>query len=98
MANYASNEVRIAFNEGASLEEKLLFLKDFSEKFSYIQMDIEEECDSYIVCFESRWTAPIDIMNEFLKDKRYNLESFMGVSTEWGNLYYEAFELTNKEG
>lgn len=89
MANYASNIVYLTFNEEKTVEEKDSILMEFDKQFKINNYPEDLEQCSHQIEFESKWTAPLEYLQEF---SNKNNISVKGVAFEFENDYMEVFE------
>jgi hypothetical protein len=98
MAVICNNIIHVSFNvdndDTTGPEAKKKFVDDFASIFEMYDLDrayeYAEENEALEIDFSSKWSAPIDILQEFCD--KYNL-TIIGVAYEFANGYVESFEL-----
>jgi hypothetical protein len=93
MANMADNSAKLSFVTETSFEDKERIFKKFSEEFHSADFneEITEEADSYIIYFESKWTAPLKFLEKLVSEEDC-IESIIGIASEFSNDYVESYE------
>ena len=98
MANICNNITHVSFNvdndDTTGPEIKKKFIDEFATQFEMYDIDrayeAAEENEALEIYFTSKWSAPIEILQEFCD--KYNV-TIIGVAHEFANGYVESFEL-----